>query len=1131
MRITSMHRTSLRALLFWLAAAMLLAGGSQPLLTRAALPEGSRFALPEGSSSDSVTSGLQRPNLAPADEVYSCFAQIDGHSTIYKSADVQAVQEAVDAATPGDLVKVAGTCAGVTSAGGTTQSVRIEKSLTLQGGYNSDFSFDPDNALTTIDAQQGGRVLSIVGNIDVTLNNLRVTGGLSSAGEDGGGIFIDTATVIINTSEIFGNATGNGRNAVDPQSGDVESGLFFLEELLLLLADALGDEFPATEVLALIEGFFSTDLSEDELLTLIEGVVINDAAEAQLFALLESLATDAVIEAQLLALSEAIADADLSEEEFQALFQNILTDDLIEVRVRELRESLPDTNLTEEEFLTLIRNILTDDLIEARIGELLETGSTGSGTDSSGQGGNSGHGGGIANAGRLIVTDSAVYANSTGDGGRGIIQGGSSGSGGGIATTGVLTVTNSIIRDNSTGRGSSGLLSGGNSGDGGGIANLAGQLTLTDSIVRNNTTGTSGFGLAIGIPGDGGGIAHGAIDLTADLEVRDSTIAGNRTGHGFIIGGFGGGIYSIANADEANATISIDLTNTVVRDNATGRGIQAFGAGGGVYTVALSDRGDARATTTLTASSVSGNNAGMESTTTNVEEGGGIANIAVADENNALATLVLTNSTVSGNTSVNGGGVVNTAAFEASAHAVTELVNSTVSDNRGSNGGGLASRAINNGRAEITLANSLVAAQASGTDCAREGGTILSNGHNLDSDNSCELTAAGDRPGTDPRLGPLQVNGPGTTATHALLPDSPAIDGVIDPARCTVTTDQRGVTRPQGPLCDIGAYEAEATETATPTPTATPEPTATRTPYVEPDFQACPADTWPLGTFAGTLRRDRPPRAQTYTVPLAFEAQVTVLGYAREGHPEACPGGATCGQGQLHEEFAVGINGVVVGTHTDQGDIDAWLPLGPWQTPAVLPAGELELTVAHLLQGTTPESVSYKLTVCAEPAAQAPVLPAEPGRDPDTLLLRAEGGHLETSDGNVRITFPAGAVVDSAMITYTALDRPDWPLPAGQVVVHSFALDASVVAGPPITRFDQPYQLVITYTDAELETLGAGADDLVVVFWDAARERWSKAASTVDVTTNQVTLLLDRATTFTVIVEQRPHVFLPIMMR
>jgi len=71
-------------------------------------------------------------------------------------------------------------------------------------------------------------------------------------------------------------------------------------------------------------------------------------------------------------------------------------------------------------------------------------------------------------------------------------------------------------------------------------------------------------------------------------------------------------------------------------------------------------------------------------------------------------------------------------------------------------------------------------------------------------DNSCSPVAS-DLIITDAQIGPLGNNG-GPTATHALLAGSPAIDAAND-AACPVT-DQRGVTRPQGAHCDIGAYEA-----------------------------------------------------------------------------------------------------------------------------------------------------------------------------------------------------------------------------------------------------------------------------------------------------------------------------------
>ena len=55
-------------------------------------------------------------------------------------------------------------------------------------------------------------------------------------------------------------------------------------------------------------------------------------------------------------------------------------------------------------------------------------------------------------------------------------------------------------------------------------------------------------------------------------------------------------------------------------------------------------------------------------------------------------------------------------------------------------------------------------------------------------------------------LDPVLADNGGYTQTHALVPGSPAVDAV--PTDCgPPETDQRGVPRPQGAACDIGALE------------------------------------------------------------------------------------------------------------------------------------------------------------------------------------------------------------------------------------------------------------------------------------------------------------------------------------
>jgi hypothetical protein len=87
---------------------------------------------------------------------------------------------------------------------------------------------------------------------------------------------------------------------------------------------------------------------------------------------------------------------------------------------------------------------------------------------------------------------------------------------------------------------------------------------------------------------------------------------------------------------------------------------------------------------------------------------------------------------------------------------------------------------------------------------------LVSQGYNLIADTKgCTLSGnvANDLLNFDALLGPLQDNG-GATWTHALLNHSMAID-LGAPIGCAAT-DQRGVARPIGARCDIGAFESSA---------------------------------------------------------------------------------------------------------------------------------------------------------------------------------------------------------------------------------------------------------------------------------------------------------------------------------
>jgi len=163
------------------------------------------------------------------------------------------VQYAVTQAASGDVIKVAaGTYQGINHLGGLAQVVYINKSVTIRGGYARPGYADPPDPQanpTTLDAQGQGRVIYITGDVAVTVEGLRITGG-DAEGLDGpnpyytaagGGVYVITATATIRANQVFSNTAwwgggvtiaGGGAtlsgNSVTNNSGWGRGGGFFL---------------------------------------------------------------------------------------------------------------------------------------------------------------------------------------------------------------------------------------------------------------------------------------------------------------------------------------------------------------------------------------------------------------------------------------------------------------------------------------------------------------------------------------------------------------------------------------------------------------------------------------------------------------------------------------------------------------------------------------------------------------------------------------------------------------------------------------------------------------------------------------------------------------------------------------
>ena len=201
-------------------------------------------------------------------------------------------------------------------------------------------------------------------------------------------------------------------------------------------------------------------------------------------------------------------------------------------------------------------------------------------------------------------------------------------------------------------------------------------------------------------------------------------------------------------------------------------------------------------------------------------------------------SLTIRNTTISSNIALDG-----PAALLNEAGASAEINNTTIYANFAQPGGlrpvgGIESTGT---LGSVTLSNTILSSNANEFGQSNCYGSIDSAGYNLlgDLDGCLPFQA---RPGdligiNNPMLGPLTANADGT-GSHPPLPGSPAIDAgnpaPVGPPGCE-PFDQRGVVRPQGPACDIGAYEVDVpgpTPTSTRTPTATRTPTNTRTPTI-----------------------------------------------------------------------------------------------------------------------------------------------------------------------------------------------------------------------------------------------------------------------------------------------------------
>lgn len=344
--------------------------------------------------------------------------------------------------------------------------------------------------------------------------------------------------------------------------------------------------------------------------------------------------------------------------------------------------------------------------------------------------------------------------------------------GGAITNGAALTLDHIEITDSLAGNGTSQTITAGDAGGNGGGVYSSGPLTVLDSILTGNVAGPGGGSTAAagGKGGDGGGIAF---ELGTNLDVERTTISDNSAGTGgFSSNGVGGG----------------------------------GGAGGGIAT----EGAPADAKLYLSASTVEGNSsgsgaAGLNPGSNHGGNGGGI-----------YANGTVFNSTIADNKTGDGGSPSGVTGQGAGVYinSFGQLASSTVTGN--SVGASHSLTIPGGGVVGATASDSIISGNES-NECLG----VTDGGHNLGTDGSCPAGFSDGNPGLDPAG--LASNG-GPTKTVALLPGSAALDGVpasdcvdvLTGGNPPLSVDQRGLPRPSGSACDIGAFELQQSPVSAP---------------------------------------------------------------------------------------------------------------------------------------------------------------------------------------------------------------------------------------------------------------------------------------------------------------------------
>ena len=361
------------------------------------------------------------------------------------------------------------------------------------------------------------------------------------------------------------------------------------------------------------------------------------------------------------------------------------------------------------------------------------------------------------------------------------------------------------------------VTAGDNANNGGGMYIMGSAPTVRDCTFSGNTA-------------DSGG---GMYNETSSPAVTNCTFSGNKAFAGGSMANCGGSAPIVTNcaffgntANRGGGVFNLNSSPSIIGCIFSDNIVSVYGGG----------MENSHSNPTVTNCTFSGNSAedggGMDNLSSNpnmtnctfsgntASEGGGMNNIS--------SSPAVKNCTFSGNTADYGGGMLNGDGGDSGSSPT--VTNCTFFGNAADYGGGMCNAGVSHSGSAPAVTNCTFFGNSAGA-----GGGGMCNYMNYAApvvrnsvfwdDAGGEITknfgsdpvvsyciVSGDYSiGTniitaDPNLGPLADNG-GPTQTCALLSGSSAIDKGMTFASNVISTDQRGVARPQGVSFDIGAYE------------------------------------------------------------------------------------------------------------------------------------------------------------------------------------------------------------------------------------------------------------------------------------------------------------------------------------